>query len=477
MCEESPQQIHLLSGTDGTGKSTGLLRIGQHFISKGLTPFLFREDEDLDVGAAASWLAEVPNTVLLFDNCGDFAESLQKLATKCESSAVPLLAIGAERAVRMEYIQNKIAGKFLRTDPKYRYHSLTDQDIDSLIEKLESRGRLGRLTRRTQHQRRRHFKDYASRWLFEGMARLEGGEGFRVRLRQSFNHIEDERLKAIYSAACISYQFGYPLTMGLVSQIANTSVSALQSMLTDRTQDVLVVTPQGVRPRHRITATIVVDSALSRAQKFETVYQLLFSLAPHIDRNASRVHTRYYRLVSRLMDEANIRHLVGYEKGREIYEAIQKAYDWNGRYWEQRALFESSVGNDTVARSYAERSLQISSHPFAYNTLGTILGRIADATGDLDILRESINALRSARDAPGWDTSEHPYVTFFSMMIRFGRKHGLQSIPVTIRNQWVNWHHRARQEFFFSHRRGQRTLETFQRDWLSLAITSDSAAT
>ena len=73
-----------------------------------------------------------------------------------------------------------------------------------------------------------------------------------------------------------------------------------------------------------ITATIVVDSALPKEQKLETLYQLLFALAPHIDRNASTTHTRYYRLVSRLMDEAVIRRLVGYEKGRSVYQAISK---------------------------------------------------------------------------------------------------------------------------------------------------------
>ena len=194
----------------------------------------------------------------------------------------------------------------------------------------------------------------------------------------------------------------------------------------------------------------------------------MFAIAPHVDVNAIRNLTRNYRLLRQLMDEETVIRLVGRDRGRELFEAIQGIYDWNGRYWDQRALFESRLGNHAQARSYAERSLQILRHPFAYNTLGTVLGRAAIQNADVDALRESINNLKAARDGRAWNTSEHPYMTFFSTMIRFGQVWGLEFISNSLRNEWADWFNRSLREALFSHPEGRQQLERFQVDWLRL---------
>ena len=467
---EPSQQIHVLTGSPGTGKSTGLLRISQQFIARGMSPFVFREEEALDIGAAKAWLQRVPDSVLIFDNCADFADSLANLAKECEREGIDFLAVGAERTVRRRFLRDKIDQRFLTSTEEYEYRRLINEDIDSLIDKLESRGRLGKITRRTPTQKKNYFRYTASRRLFDGMADLEGGQGFRLRLQRAYQQIKDDRLKAIYAASCIAYQIGHPLSVGLASKVGNVPVKQLEPLLREGGQEALVATPQGIRPPHRITAAIVVDSALTKEDKLEAVHDLLFALAPHVDNNARRSRTRNYRLLGRLMDEETIARLVGPENGRSVYEGIQSSYDWNGRYWEQRALFESRLGNNPRARSYAERSLQISHHPFALNTLGTILGRIAIEDEDVDKLREAFKHLRAARDARNWSTSEHPYVTFFTTINRFAQAYGLALIPTTVRNEWAEWYRRARQESFFIHREGQEELRKFQVEWLRLAV-------
>ena len=155
--------------------------------------------------------------------------------------------------------------------------------------------------------------------------------------------------------------------------------------------------------------------------------------------------------------------------GRKLYEVMQEPYDWNGRYWEQRALFESELGYHAQARSYAEHSLQIHRHPFAFNTLGTVLGRIALQSGDIGILREAIKSLENARDERRWEASEHPYFTFFTTMIKFGEKWGLSAIPIQLRGIFTEWLNMANRSRVFSNLNGETQLQKFEREWLYLA--------
>ena len=466
------QGVHVLTGNSGTGKSTGLLRIARHCIGAGLPTFRFRAEEDLDVEATVQWLHQMPKSVLIFNDCADFADSIGELAERCNKSDTNLLVIGAERSARRKFLENKIAPKFLHLEPIYEYRNLSDRDIDSLIGKLASRTRLGKITRWRRAEQRSYFKRTASRRLFEGMADLEGGLGFQARIKNNYRLIDDHRVKSLYAASSIAYEFGYPLPFAIASKVAGLKTTDIETILMDEGQEVMIWGLHGVHPPHRVTARMVVESALSTEERLSAIKSLATALAPHIDRRAIRKLTLPYRLIRRLMDQETVVRLVGAQCGREIYEHMESLYDWNGRYWEQRALFESSLGNHPQARSYAEYSLKVHWHPFALNTLGTVLGRIAIDNGDSDALREAIKHLKRARDERRWDESEHPYVTFFSTMVRYGETWGLSAVPAQLRAEFTEWYRHALRSPAFAHPNTSGQLLQFQSDWLNLATVA-----
>ena len=304
---ETKQAVYVLTGGRGSGKSTGLLRVADGLIAAGFFAFHFRGDEDLDIEATIEWLRNNPKTALVFNDCADFAASLRDLAERCGSLSLNLLIVGCERSSRHKFLEQKIGRAHLNPGVDHEYSLLSDQDIVSLVDKLGSRRRLGSITRRTQSQRYTYFRATASRLLFEGMANLEGGVGFRQRIRAEYSGLEEPHLKRLYAAASIAYQFGYSVPLGVASKVSGLSVRQVIALLEQTGHDQLLLDENGVRLPHRFTAALVVSSALSTEDKFGAVYRLAFALAPHVDIRAIRGLSRAYRLVRRLMHQDTIR--------------------------------------------------------------------------------------------------------------------------------------------------------------------------
>ena len=155
------------------------------------------------------------------------------------------------------------------------------------------------------------------------MANLEGGQGFQARIRESYRLVDDESVRRLYAACSVAYELGYPLPLGISSKIAGLTATQLQASLVGDAQDIMLIDRNGVRPPHRITAGMVVESALSMEERFAAMRSLMLALAPHIDITAIVNLTRPYRLLRRLMDQESVMRLVGPDLGRTLYEVIQ----------------------------------------------------------------------------------------------------------------------------------------------------------
>ena len=216
-------------------------------------------------------------------------------------------------------------------------------------------------------------------------------------------------------------------------------------------------------------ASLVVNT-LPRSARYEISLSLAKSLAPHVDEQSMRAGTVEYRIIRHLMDRATVLRLVGPEKAREWYDQMREYYHWNGRYWDQRALLESGFGAHETARSYAERSIQVHNHSFGYNTLGTVLLRMAINRGNAESLIDGIKNLERARGFQNWGEREHPFVTFFTSLLRFSENWGINAIPQQARAAWTQWFRDANSATLFSRPEQRVQLEQWNSRWLNLAV-------
>lgn len=469
--EQMYQKIVLLTGGFGRGKSTGLLRIASNLRGAGVRPFLFRGDEYMDVDATIDRLKTVPRTVLLFDDFADHSSTLQRLALACKEQNVRMLLVCAERSARLPIIKDRIDHQFLDPDDVYWYGKLSNDDVDRIIDKLHSRGRLGSITRRKIEEQRRHFIELADRSLFDAMCEIEHGPGFLETISNVYQNLPTDGLRRLYIAACLCYDQSIPIPTGVGSAFAGVEPKRLPGLIEEFCSGVLVLTRAGIRPPHRITASLTV-STLPNNVRSDISLALAKALAPHIDQRAIRSGTREYRIARNLMSHENVVQHSGEHGGREWYEDLRHYYEWNGRYWDQRALLESRFGRDEPARSYAERSIQVHPHSFGYNTLGTVLLRTSIRHGSVSALRDGIANLDKAKNFRDWGSREHPFTTFFTSMIRFAQTWSIHDIPQRERDAWTMWLREARSSHVFSTHEEQKRLDSWHREWLDFAVSN-----
>ena len=463
------QKIVLITGNPGSGKSTALLRTASELIRGGTLPMLFRADEYMDVEATVEWLKAFPRTVLLLDDFADHSITLQNLAENCRDEGVRMLLVVADRSARHPMIRDLIEERYLNFSEALWYGKLSDDDIESVIKKLHERGRLGRITRWGFEEQRRYFAEVSERSLFEAMADLESGLGFRRRISRLYQDLPTDNLKSLYAAACMCYDQSIPLPAGIGASFAGVAPKDLVDLMNSECRGILVLTRNGIRPPHRVTASLALRTLPSKVRE-EVSLNLAKVLSPHIDRRSMRSGTREYRIVRHLMHHETVRrNCVDVDAARNWYETVRKYYDWNGRYWDQRALFESAQGEHETARSYAERSILVHRHSFGYNTLGTVQLRMAIRHGSVDVLSDGIENLAMTKGFGDWGEREHPFTTFFVSLIRYAQEWGFPQVPQSARDDWAQWFREAQSSPVFSNPDGQDRLRSWQRQWLQLA--------
>ena len=149
----------------------------------------------------------------------------------------------------------------------------------------------------------------------------------------------------------------------------------------------------------------------------EAFVQLASELAPHVNRKAIMLRSPEARLAARLFDADKIvKPLLG-GAAEAFYIDTQKKWEWNSRYWEQRALLAADSDLET-ALQYARHAVAIEFHPFTLTTLAKILPMVMEAQiGERqrafgEAFENLSAAIRSEKKT--LRITVHPYVTLFA---------------------------------------------------------------
>lgn len=409
-------KLFSVSSEPGSGKTTIIRRIGYDLAGGGVVVLNLNSNSVIDPENAARVLSAISRPiVLLIDGLADHSPSMRSLISDVKLKK-PLAILSADRDYRKDHI-DRVLG-----DLDIEYFGVSDWPIESyegLIEKLRRAGLLG------ASDAVRSPKKFASVLLRDpvAIASCRALNNFKpletiVRSIWSDASESDRRSYAVAALAEHCYPGGvsYPIlekayrNAGLNNQLELDC--PLPLTYADDGDYVLPLNP------------VIADRLLhmlareKQALLLEIFSMLAVALSPYVNRRATISRTPEAKLAARLFSAEQVaRPLLGPFAGT-FFSQAREAWQWNSRYWEQRALLTQAENID-LAIQYARHAVAIEEHPFPWTTLASLLSKKLELTnvgadaiyGEIyEILNQVV---RHETTTKAWRPTPHPYATLF----------------------------------------------------------------
>lgn len=382
--------VVVLQSAAGEGKSTALYRIALELAKLRTNVFFFSVRERLVDEDAAKVLAHLHMPpVLVIDNITDHAPQVAALLTALERQDVSCFVLGASR--REGWARFESACAHFRPN-QTSLKGLNQPESLALIQQLRKSGRLGRNAGMPDLDLAKRIR---SKQLIAAI--VEAGEDvsqFDMLLRGELSGLSEEA-QSVYRLVALAHSVGLPIKVSILNRASRIGTSNFFSILHGDLKGIVHYTAQEyVESRHRVVAEHIVK-CLDEASRYEVLVHLVSTIAPYVSRITIMRGTPEARLSASLMDfDDYIRPFIG-RRAAEFYEKIRPEWEWNSRFWEQRALLALST-DVRKAIVWAKHGVGIEKHPHTLTTLAKVLFKaVEEATSFNEIERYVTDALEA----------------------------------------------------------------------------------
>lgn len=259
---------------------------------------------------------------------------------------------------------------------------LSPADARALAELMQLRARMGEFEAQGVELLARHLK---KRDVFSAMLDVSKGKGFIKRVSAEFAELPDWQKNLVFLLALLS---AGGLESGLTEAQFATGVSSdrIQTALrSDHHLAALIEQVDGlVSSRQRDKTLPEVISALGAANALARLVAMVAALKPLATSASLKVRNRPALMLGHLMGNRLLRAYFPHEQLEGFYETLAPEFgEWNGKFWEQRAINAKRDGHWSKAESYAARAVTLFPATYTRTTFGTILlNRAREAAHD-----------------------------------------------------------------------------------------------
>jgi hypothetical protein len=397
----------------GSGKTTCLRRVAYNLAQQGQTVLYLNSKGDLDIDNAAICFGQIARPfVVVIDGLADHVSTVRALVTNSKETQ-PFLVLSAERQYRQAHIDRLLGDLALEFTGMSSWPRTA---LVQLIEKYRQYGLVG------SSDAIKYPEKYADELHGEAVAIstcriLNNFRPLDKIVKSLWNDSTEAARRSFLIAAlaefCYSGGLYYP-----VLEAAHANVALKDQISFDYPLPLAYADDDDyILPLHAIIADriILLAGSEKKAILLEAFTKLASAIAPYVNRKTIISRAPEAKLTARLFNvEQVVRNLLG-DFTEEFFKNTQESWQWNSRYWEQRALWTEQSDIDTAIQ-YARHATAIESHPYPWTTLASILVRKMEATSSLRdiIFPEAIELLDNVfrfEERRGWRPTPHPYST------------------------------------------------------------------
>ena len=422
-------KLLMVAGGPGAGKSTTLRRVAWSLAQTGVTCLLARSVGRIRVDSAVAVLERMDGPRYVFvDNLADNIAEVAALRDRLRDKEVIL--VGAEREYRLGHIERFLGKGVITAMP------LGPVGIDMAERLMESYRTLGLAAPQGADRIR---SPISNELVAIACCRiLNNYEPLGSIIDKSLRHRPEDVDSYVFAAlAAFCHRRGIELDV-IAGRFPDYKVD-LQieadgplPLKLDTMFDVDLVTPA-----NEAVSTSVLGQFANRepVRMLNLFVNLAMAIAPRVNLRTMAAGEPSARIASRLFDyDEVVKPLLGRKEAGNFYDATKRAWDWNSRYWHQRAQHRMDLAgseHDPVRRrEHADIAVQHARfagtierhHQFTKTTLGRMLfgrmevlgvGSAADLAEAITVLGEAI-AIERDRRRP----TVHPFMTLFTGVAR-----------------------------------------------------------
>ncbi|MBS4104373.1 SIR2 family protein [Tsukamurella paurometabola] len=400
-----------------TGVTSGVLAIARQAAKFQVRVWKFDRSSRWDSRAILEAARGLGPALFLVESAADYSDDIDKTLKLAAMEEIPIYFLCSEmrwNALRME---ERLSGNYSKSMGSVPA-DLKRSDARALSRKLEEFGRLGVLEAKPAAARVGHF---VGRDVFSAMLDVEYSMGFRKRLDGELQALAEPWQYELVLLLSLAAQVARPVGIVDAARAINVSVVRIGEALRGDGHLSALVQLRGneVAARQRDRAAEPVRDILGSDQSLGFLISAIHRLSPMSSRSSLHSRNKVPMLVAHLMTCKNLVRTFPEADLDLFYDELRPIFgSWNGRYWEQWAIYAKSTQDWGRAESFAARAVSMYDDAFTRTTLGTILLNKSEALARLgDVAWQGFfeRGVKELRVAQGSDSGGRR-VAYFALL-------------------------------------------------------------
>lgn len=423
----STRPLLLISGTNGSGKSSSLMRVALTLNANGIRVAWLDRSSSIALRNVRE-LMRKPNAphALAIDDADMYGTELASLVKDVVTGDQHPLVIVAVRSTRVDRVLNPtflnpVAIEEVTMPP------LEDRDIEGLIDVLDRDNRLGVLKGKARAEQISMFREHASRQLLVAMIEVTSGRRFEDKVGAEFESLEVAG-QLVYALVSVASAFRYGLARDeiLLAAGVDASNAVLNAIDLLSRRHIITIGEDGLlRARHRVIAEVTVEQLRVQGKLQDVLFGLASVLAVKCNSNASR-GTKASRFLRQIINHDYLARSVGHEQSRNFFGKLESLLSWDFHYWLQRGSLELEIGLVSLAENFLNQAMSLASDdPFVRTEYAYLLLRKAsEAPGRLDaqkLVDDALTILHNLIAARG-KIDSYPYHVLGAQGLSWARR-------------------------------------------------------